>query len=111
MELSAPITRICEAVETAHARIQADFADINPIVAVNQQMRAAGIATDIMTIDCLRSGKRILMLFHDAQPETAHYQFCRRDADPADEFASIQLAAITEQQLYDWMRETFSTAA
>jgi len=110
LEIPPPITRICEAIETAHARIQSDFADINPVVAVNKQMRAHGIATDIMTIDCLKTGKRILLVFHDSDPDQAHYQFCRRDADPGDLFESIALQSLTDQQLYDWMKDTFSTA-
>jgi len=103
-----PVARICEAIEVAHARIQTDFADINPVVAVNKQMRNYGIPSDVMTIDCLKSGNRILLVFHDSQPDLASYQFCRRDADPGDEFESIPLQSLTEQLLYDWMKDTFS---
>jgi len=103
-----PIKRICEAVETAHAKIQADFEDINPVVGVINRMRNHGIPADLMTIDCLKSGKRILLMVHDNQPEVANYQFCLRDADPANEFDSIAIESLTDQQLYDWMKETFS---
>ncbi|WP_241696945.1 hypothetical protein [Mariprofundus sp. KV] len=62
-----------------------------------------------MTIDCLKSGKRILVMVHDSQPELANYQFCRRDEDPGDEFESIAIESLTAQTLYEWMRETLST--
>jgi len=104
-----PIKRICEAVETAHAKIQEDFEDINPVVGVSSQMRTVGIPTDLMTIDCLKSGKRILLVLHDAQPEIADYQFCLIKEDPAEEFESIAIESLTDQQIYDWMKETFST--
>ena len=104
----SPIKQLCDVVEEAHERIQADFKEINPVVGVNKKMRTIGIATDFMTIDCLKSGKRILFVLHDAQPEIAQYQFCRRDEDPRDEFESIALESLTVQQLYDWMKRTFS---
>ena len=104
-----PIKQLCDVVEQAHAKIQQDFKNINPVVGVNKKMRTVGIPTDFMTIDCLKSGKRILFVLHDARPEMAQYQFCLRDEDPADEFESIALQNLTVQQLYDWMKETFST--
>jgi len=105
-----PIKCICDAVETAHAKIQEDFENINPVVGVSSQMRNIGIPTDVMTIDCLKSGKRILLVLHDAQPDMANYQFCLIKEDPADEFESIAIESLTVQKLYDWMKETFSTA-
>ncbi|ATX81908.1 hypothetical protein Ga0123462_1041 [Mariprofundus ferrinatatus] len=89
LEDNTPIKQICEAVEEAHAQIQADFDHINPVVGVINRMRNYGIPTDLMTIDCLKSGRRILIAVHDNKPGIADYQFCRRDEDPADEFASI----------------------
>lgn len=105
-----PIKYICDAVEEAHAKIQEDFTHINPVVGVINRMRSLGIATDLMTIDCLKSGKRILLAVHDSQPEIANYQFCLRDEDPSDEFDSIAIENLTAQKLYDWMKETFSTS-
>jgi len=105
-----PIKQLCDVVEQAHAKIQDDFRNINPIVGVNKQMRSVGIPTDLMTIDCLKSGKRILLVLHDAQPEIAQYQFCLRDEDPVDEFETIAMENLTVQQVYDWMKQTFSTS-
>lgn len=106
-----PLARVCEAVEEAHAKIQEDFADINPIIGVSKQMRNIGIATDVMTIDCLKSGMRILLVFHDAQPGVASYQFCLRDEDPSDEFETLAIESLTAEQFYDWMKDRFSIPA
>ena len=106
-----PIKQLCDAVEQAHAKIQEDFKQINPVVGVNKQMRTVGIPADVITIDCLKSGRRILFVLHDAQPEIAQYQFCRRDEDPADAFESIAIESLTTQLLYDWMKNTFSPSA
>jgi len=104
-----PIKRICEAIEVAHAKIQEDFDHINPVVGLINRMRDHGIPADLMTIDCLKSGKRILLMVHDDQPEIANYQFCLRDEDPSDDFESIAIESLTAQQLYDWIKDTFST--
>lgn len=100
---------ICDAVEVAHAKVQEDFYHINPVVGLINRMRNHGIPADLMTIDCLKSGKRILVMVHDSQPEVVNYQFCLRDEDPLDEFESIAIGKLTAQTLYDWMKETFST--
>jgi hypothetical protein len=102
------ITEIYEIVTQAHAKIQQDFSDIDPVVSVNSKMRKQGIPADVMTMDCLKSGKRILMFFHDEQPEIVSYQFCLKDKDPNETFESIALEQLTAQQLYDWMVLNFS---
>jgi len=103
-----PIKHVCDAIEVAHAKIQKDFDHINPVVGVINRMRNFGIPTDLITIDCLKSGKRILIACHDDQPEIANYQFCLRDEDPSDDFENIAVESLTAQKLYDWMKETFS---
>jgi len=62
-------------------------------------MREHGIPADLMTIDCLKSGKRILVMVHDSQPEITNFQFCRNDEDSADEFQSIAIESLTAQTL------------
>lgn len=104
-----PLSNIYEFVTEAHANIQRDFSYIDPIVGVITKMRTIGIQADAMTIDCLKTGKRILLIFHDDQPEVVNYQFCLRDEDPADDFESIPLKKVTTKQLYEWMELNFST--
>ena len=73
-------------VTDAHTRIQKTFDNINPVVGVSRGMRSVGIPADAMTIDCLKSGKRIIIILHDETPEILQYQFAYKDKDPAEEF-------------------------
>ncbi|MDX8388657.1 MAG: hypothetical protein R8M46_09045 [Ghiorsea sp.] len=102
-----PISNIYTLVTEAHANIQRDFSDIDPVVGIITKMRTVGIQADAMTIDCLKTGKRILLVCQDEQPDVVNYQFCLREEDPADEFEIIPLKSVTTKQLYDWMRENF----
>jgi hypothetical protein len=102
------IVGIYELITQAHANIQKNYSDIDPVVSVNTQMRKKGVPADVMTIDCLKTGKRILLIFHDEQADVVSYQFCFKDKDPHDEFESIDLKQVTSQQLYDWMVFNFS---
>lgn len=104
---NTPLANTYELIAEAHAKIQQDFSHIDPIVSVNTQMRKRGVPADAVTIDCLKSGKRILLIFHDEQPELVSYQFCFKDNDPYDEFEYIPHSDLTTQQLYNWMKERF----
>ncbi|MCK4744021.1 MAG: hypothetical protein KAT25_09395 [Sulfuriflexus sp.] len=99
---------LCDLATEAHTRIQQDFQDINPVVSVNQKMRDNGMPADIMTVDCLKSGKRIIIILHDQQPDIINYQFCFKDKDPKDEFENIAFDNLTTQILYDWIKDYFS---
>lgn len=105
---NTPLSKIYDAVTLAHANIQQDFKHIDPIVGVITSMRKVGIQADAMTIDCLKTGQRILLVFHDHQPELVSYQFGKRDEDPADDFQIIPFQSLTPQQLYQWMKDSFS---
>lgn len=95
-------------VTEAHSRIQQDFEHINPIVGLSRGMRSVGIPADAMTIDCLKSGKRIIIILHDLQPEVLQYQFSFKSEDPAEEFLTLPFKELTNQVLYDWMQEYFN---
>lgn len=92
----------------AHARIQQDFKDINPVVGVSRNMRKSGIPADAMTIDCLKTGKRIILILHDNEPAIIRYQFAFRDKDPDTKFEVIQFKELTAQKLYDWIASYFA---
>jgi hypothetical protein len=98
---------LCDLTSEAHIRIQKDFETINPIVGVSQKMRASGIPADAMTIDCLKTGKRIIIILHDLQPELLRYQFSFKDQEPADEFEQMSMAEFSEATLYSWMKDYF----
>ncbi len=99
---------LCDSITEAHTRIQKDFSDINPVVGVNQKMRDIGVPADAMTIDCLKTGKRIIIILHDQQPDIVNYQFCFKDKDPSDEFKQFPFEKVTSQLLYDWIKDYFS---
>ena len=91
----------------AHTRIQQDFKDIDPIVGVNRSMRKSGIPADAMTIDCLKTGKRIILILHDQQPDIIRYQFSFKNKDPDDKFEEIQFNELTVDILYGWISDYF----
>ena len=99
---------LCELTTESHTRIQQDFKTINPVVGVSQKMRNSGIPVDTMTIDCLKSGKRIIIILHDQQPEILRYQFTFKDKDPAGEFEQMSFSELSEETLYNWMKDYFS---
>tara|TARA_B110000116_G_scaffold266403_1_gene277080 strand:+ start:995 stop:1399 length:405 start_codon:yes stop_codon:yes gene_type:complete len=108
--LIKPLAILSDLVTDAHTSIQVDFTDLDPIVGVSQQLRRSGIAADLVTIDCLRSGKRIIMVLQDHQPELLHYQFSFRDQDPAANFEHMPLADVSVKTLYHWMSSYFLSA-
>ncbi|BFM10662.1 hypothetical protein R50072_08150 [Simiduia litorea] len=105
--LTPQLSVLSEALTDAHARIQKDFISINPVVGINRQMRASGIAADVITIECLVTNKRILVILQDATPNEASYQFGMRDKDPEPEYKKMALADLTTEQLYQWVRDYF----
>lgn len=103
-----PLEIISDRVTAAHTRIQADFSQINPVVGVSRKLRGLGINADTMTIDCLKTGKRVIVIVQDEMPGVVRYQFSFIEQDPADEFKVIELNELTEEQFYRWMKDYFS---
>lgn len=110
MLIGKPLSQLSDVAAEAHLRIQQDFQDINPVVGVSQHMRSNGIPADAMTIDCLKSGKRIILILHDDNPDIIRYQFSYREKDPESKFEVLTLNELTVQKLYQWMESYFSTA-
>jgi len=102
---------LSDAVTEAHSRIQKDFEYINPVVGVSRGMRSVGIPADAMTIDCLKTGKRIIIVLHDQQPETLQYQFTYKAEDPSEEFMNLTFKELSDQILYDWMKQYFTVTS
>jgi hypothetical protein len=98
---------VCDIATQSHTRIQQDFKAINPMVGVNQKMREMGVPVDAVTIDCLKSGKRIILILHDHHPDIIRYQFSFKDQDPDDAFEQIQFNELTADKLYDWIKSYF----
>ena len=97
-------------VTEAHTQIQQNFDNINPVVGVSRGMRSVGIPADAMTIDCLKTGKRIIIILHDESPEILQFQFSYKDKDPDEEFQKLPMDKLDDKILYDWMVSYFSQA-
>jgi hypothetical protein len=91
----------------AHARIQATHQHINPVVEVRRGMRDSGIPADVMTIDCLRTRRRITLILHDEQPGVLLYQFITIDDEVGENFQSMALSAMDTQKLFQWIEGYF----
>ncbi|WP_370978705.1 hypothetical protein [Agaribacterium sp. ZY112] len=103
-----PLELLSDCASNAHARIQSDFSDINPVVGVSRKLRGMGINADTMTIDCLKSGKRIIIILQDEMPAIVRFQFSYIEQDPADEFELLALSELSDDRLYEWMKNYFS---
>lgn len=98
---------LTEIASDAHARIQQDVADINPVIGVMQGMRKMGIPADVMSVDCLRSKKRILIVLHDEHAGIIQYQYTFTDQDPGDDYQAIQTSDFSSDTLYQWIADYF----
>ena len=103
----APLKTLSDRVSDAHARIQAAHEHLNPVVEVRQGMRDSGIPADVITLDCLRTQRRINLVLHDQQPGTVLYQFVTREEEVSGEFKQIDLTALSSDTLFDWMQDYF----
>lgn len=102
-----PLKALSDMASDAHARIQAAHQHINPVVEVRRGMRDAGIPADVMTIDCLRTRRRITLILHDGQPGKVLYQFVTMDDEVGNDFKQIPLSDVTTDTLFDWMQDYF----
>jgi hypothetical protein len=106
--ITSGLSKLSDIATVAHTRIQQACKDINPVVGISRGMRAQGIPADAMTIDCLVTGKRIILILHDQQADIVRYQFTFKDQDPTDVFEVIPLTELASSKLYDWMKNYFS---
>ena len=102
-----PLRTLSDLVNDAHTQIQAAHQHINPVVEVRQSMRDARIPADVLTLDCLRTQRRITLILHDQHPGVLLYQFVTREQEVGREFEQMSLANIRSQTLFDWMQEYF----
>lgn len=102
-----PIAILSDIATDAHTRIQQDFKNLDPIVGVSQNMRKEGIPADLMTIDCLKTNKRIILVVHDQMPGLLNYQFSFRDKEPETAFQQMDFDDLTRGMLYDWIKDYF----
>ncbi|GAD02873.1 MULTISPECIES: hypothetical protein [Agarivorans] len=104
------LIKLSDMANAAHLRIQQDFAQIDPVIGISRNMRKNGVPADVMTIDCLKTSKRIIVILHDQNPEQVLYKFAFKEQDPAGDFSQIAFAEFNQQVLYDWIKSYFSPA-
>ncbi|MDR9426283.1 MAG: hypothetical protein RI567_13505 [Marinobacter sp.] len=102
-----PLKSLSDMASEAHARIQAAHEHINPVVEVRQGMRHSGIPADVMTIDCLRTRRRITLILHDEQPGALLYQFITIEDEVGDQFQQIPFGDVSTQVLFEWIQDYF----
>ncbi len=108
MNANPALLSLSEIVSDAHAKIQQDFADINPVIGVMQGMRKMGIPADVITIDCLVTNKRILVILHDEHPAMTRYQLTYIDQDPSDDYIDLASDQVNSEMVYGWIKDYFS---
>jgi hypothetical protein len=102
-----PLKALSDMASDAHARIQHAHEHINPVVSVRRGMRDVGIPADAMTIDCLRTRRRINLILHDEQPGVLLYQFVTIDEEAGDTFRQTDFSGVSVDTLIQWMEEFF----
>lgn len=103
-----PLKALSDQITEAHTRIQKTHQHINPVVAVRRGLRDTGIPADVMTIDCLRTRKRIMLILHDKEVGMLLYQFTNLDDEASEEFQRKRLSDVGVDVLYEWMQDYFS---
>ena len=102
-----PLKALSDIASDAHTRIQAAHEHINPVLEVRRGMRDSGIPADVMTIDCLRTRRRITLILNVNQLVAGLYQFVTIDDEVGDEFQGMALSEVSAQTLVDWMQDYF----
>ncbi|MEH6823236.1 MAG: hypothetical protein V7629_04900 [Motiliproteus sp.] len=102
------IYALADIAEAAQVEIQENFNQIDPIIGVSRRLRQSGFPVDVMTIDCLQSGKRITLLVNDEKPGQVSYQFGFKDRAPDRVFTDVAFQQLTRSQLCRWIQSYFS---
>ncbi|SDU32679.1 hypothetical protein [Halopseudomonas salegens] len=103
-----PLQPLADMVSEAHTRIQTAHAHINPVIEVRRSMRDGGIPADVVTLDCLRTRRRITLILHDEQPGFLLYQFVTLQDEVSTEFKQMALSGVSTDLLFDWMQDYFA---
>jgi len=102
------IYQLADLAAAAQVNIQRDFKEIDPVVGIMRSLRDSGFPADAMTIDCIVSGKRIIMILHDDRSDVVDYQFGYRDKDPDMAFKQLLFAEVNSEQIYNWIKSYFT---
>ena len=105
---TASIYTLADLAQQAQSRIQIDYAHLNPVIHVLRKLRESGFAADALTIECLSSGKRLLFIVHDDDPQQVQFQSGFRDQDPGSNYTAIALSALDANKFYQLIVADFA---
>jgi len=86
---------LAEIISQSQKMIQDEFANIDPIIGINRQLRKQNFACDLLTVDNQRNRRRITFLLEDAKPEIVQYQLSSMDEDPDMPFKQVDTHSLT----------------
>ena len=107
----AALKTLSDLATDAHTRIQQGDSGINPVIGLRRGQRESDFPADVITIDCLQTRKRIVLILHDQHPGTMIYQFAMIDGDSEGGFQQMPFENVSAEILHDWMTEYFSSNA
>lgn len=110
MNANSALLSLSDIASRAHEKIQQDFENINPVIGVMQGMRKMGIPADVLSIDCLGTKKRILLVLHDELPDVIRYQYTFSDQNPSDDYLQLASREVTHETVYGWIKDYFSAS-
>jgi hypothetical protein len=103
-----PLETLSDRAEEAHRQLQQADAGASPMISIRRGLRDAGFPADAMNIDDMQSGKRILLVLHDDQPDTLLYQFTTLEREMEPEFEQMPLSEVSTETLLEWMQGYFA---
>lgn len=101
------IFNITDFASEVHERIAGEGLLMQPVFEIRQNMRDSGFAADLLTIDCHKTRKRILCVFHDDKADTVLKENGFMDQEPKMVFDEVRLDSITADVLYGWVVSYF----
>ena len=104
----AALKTLSDLATEAHTRIQSGDSGINPVIGLRRGQRDGGFPADVITMDCLQTRKRIVLILHDQHPGQMIYQFAMIDEDREGGFEQMPFAEVSASILHDWMKDYFS---
>ena len=101
------IFTLSDIATVAQADIQQHSLGLDPIIGISRSMRDAGFPIDAMTIDCLKTSRRITFLVNDARPGIVSFRFgLKRELDELT-FSDMNFSDVTASKLGDWIKAYF----
>jgi len=99
------IFTLADIAAEAQKQIQQELDYIEPVIAVRQHMRQSGIPADVLTIECNRAQRRLVVIVHDQQPDTVMHRSDCLKSDEDGDLEPLQKELIDTAFFVSWMRQ------